>query len=292
VPFLDTAVKVRQISWFSAQNDAAASALHVTNDTAQTLPAGTLSVFADGGFAGEALLPRSKPRESHLLGYGVDLDVELQRDPGMVTETSRLLKFVRDRLEHHYVRARSEQLSITNRSRGARTVYVQLQVSVDNARIEGAAELGREGNEVYAVLEVPGGKEVSQTIQIEEGLKRSFDFAELTALELRRFAAAAAVVPNQRAKLRRAAEQLTSAAKRRGALPKRQAELEQALADIGRVRENARILGAVRAEQVAVMAARVVELEARVSSLRSRITELAAEAEAFDSAAKRELAGL
>ena len=39
VPFLDSAIKVRQIAWFSAQSEAAASALHVTNDTKQTLPA-------------------------------------------------------------------------------------------------------------------------------------------------------------------------------------------------------------------------------------------------------------
>lgn len=65
VPFVDSAIKVRQIAWFSRGRSAAASALHVTNDTKQTLPAGTLSVFGDGGFAGESLLPRSKPNQSH-----------------------------------------------------------------------------------------------------------------------------------------------------------------------------------------------------------------------------------
>jgi hypothetical protein len=294
VPFLNQAIKVRQISWFASKSDTAKSALFVTNDTAQTLPAGTLSVFGDGGFAGESLLSRSKPKQSQLLEYGVDLDVELQRSVADEKEEPRLFRFRDGELELHYLRRRSETLTLSNRSRARRSVFVELDVQVANARVEGAKELGRavETNRPYTALELGPGAELTQTLQIAEGLMKSTSLAALDSGELRELALGSSVEPRQRAILLRAAERLLSAEKRRGAQPKRQAELAQGLADVARVRENTRILGAVRAEQVRAMAQRVVQLEASIAQLRVRIAELELEATAFDAAAKRELARL
>jgi len=293
VPFLDSPIKVRQIAWFPAVGDAASSALHVTNDTKQTLPAGTLSVFGDGGFAGEALLPRTKPNESHLLSYGVDLDIELTRDAADVGEEPKLFAFDGDRLEQHYLRRRTENLELKNRSQSARTVYIELDV-VDNAKVEGAAELGHDGDtdKTYAVVDVPAGEELSQNLKLEEGLRRVYAFAKLDSRLLRGFSAVSTTKPAQRATLARAADQLLQAEKRRGAQPKRQAELEQALADVARIRENARILGGIRAKQVDVMAERIVGLETHITELRTRIAELSSEADGFVAAAKRELGKL
>jgi hypothetical protein len=73
---------------------------------------------------------------------------------------------------------------------------------------------------------------------------------------------------------------------RRGAIPKRQADLNEAWRMWRAVRENARILGGVHAPQVEAMAKRVVELEGRVTQLRQRLAELMSEADAFEAAAK------
>jgi hypothetical protein len=293
VPFLDSAIKVRQIAWFGAHSEAAASALHVTNDTKQTLPAGTLSVFADGGFAGESLLPRAKPNESHLLSYGVDLDIELDRDGGTPTEEPRLFSFSETTLEQHYLRRRTEILKLRNRSRSARTVYIELDV-VNNARIQGTSELGHDANsdKTYTVAQVPANKDLTQTLKVEEGLRRTYEFSTLDSRALRRFSALGSIQPAQRATLGRAAAQLLRAELLLGAKPKREAELEQALADVARIRENARILGGIHADQVDTMATRIVELETKIAQLSSRIAELTSEAEGFVAATKRELSKL
>jgi hypothetical protein len=290
VPFLDSAIKVRQVAWFGVHADAAQSALHLTNDTKQTLPAGTLAVFSDGGFAGEALLARSKPNESHLLSYGLDLDVELERRPGVSSEAPQLFSFDGERLHQHYLRRRTENLTLTNRSGTARTVYVELGV-VDNARVQGAKELGHdaESGKTYTVIDVAAHAELSQSLQLEEALQRSFDDAGLGSQQLRALALAPTTKAGQRATLLRAAEQRAAAERRRGAKPKRQAELQQALADVARVRENARVLGAIRAKQVDAMSERVLQLESRIGQLQSRIAELTSEADGFDAAAQREL---
>jgi hypothetical protein len=293
VPFLDSAIKVRVVSWFSATADAAASALHVTNDTKQTLPAGTISVFGDGGFAGESLLPRSKPNESHLLSYGVDLDVELKRDTSTPSEEPRLFSFANGELEQHYVRRRAQKLSVKNRSGSARTVYVELDV-VNNARVDGATKLGHDPDlgKTYVVLEVPAGKEVTQALKLEEGLRRSTKFTTLTARTLRGFASSKLTSAPQRAILLRAADYFEQAGARQLGQPQRRAELEQALSDVARVRENARILGGVDAERAEAMAERVVQLEAKVSTLRATIARLNRERAELVSAAERELTKL
>ncbi len=290
VPFLDSAIKVKVVSFFPVSGDAAASALHVTNDTKQTLPAGTISVFGDGGFAGESLLPRSKPNQAHLLTYGVDLDIELKRDSSAPSEEPRLFAFDGEQLVQHYLRRRSQKLELQNRSSSARSVFVELDV-VNNARVEGAGQLGHDADsdKTYSVVEVPAGRTVSQSLKLEEGLQRSHAFAKLDSRSLRAFAAVKSTRPAQRATLLRAAEQLVLAEIRRGAIPKRRAELEQALADVTRIRENARILGGIRAKQVETMAERVVQLETRITQLRNRIAELTSEADGFAAATKREL---
>jgi len=292
VPFLSTAIKVRQIAWFGSDSDAAASALHVTNDTAQTLPAGTLSVFSAGGFAGETLLPRSKPKQSHLLSYGLDLDITLERTSGDPEEEARLFEFDGESLTRHYVRKRTETLTLLNRSQSARSVYVQLEV-IDNAQVTGA-ELGRDADthKNYVVVDVPARQELSRKLQLEEGLQHELAFDQLRSNALFGFAAAPGTKQEQRGTLRRAAEQLLSSEKRLGALPKREAELSQAVADVARVRENARILGSMRAEQAEAMARRLVELEGSILALRTRIAELRREADGFKVGARRELGQL
>jgi hypothetical protein len=289
LPFLDSAISARQICWFPAGADVASSALHLTNDTAQTLPAGTLSVFGDGGFAGEAILPRTQPRASHVLAYGLDLDVQLTRESSSRGEEPKLFDFEQDRLVEHYVRRRSETLSLHNRSRTPRRVYVELDV-IDNARIEGAPQLGRNGDtkQTYVVLEVGAAAQLGQTLRIEEALQRRHAFGELSSATLRahaRYPLAAA----QRAVLSRAADLLHAAEIRLGAEPKRRAELEQSLADIARLRENARILSAADAPRAKAMSARLVELESRVTLLRRRVAELTSEAQGLRQNARREL---
>ena len=290
VPFMDSAIKVRQIAWFGAESEAAASALHVTNDTKQTLPAGTLSVFGDGGFAGESILPRAKPNESHLLSYGIDLDVELTRERGDASDEPRMFAFSGTTLEQHYLRRRTETLTLKNRSQSARTVYVELDV-VNNARVQGASELGHDADndKTYTVVQVPAGKDLTQALELEEGLRRSYELAKLDSGKLREFSTIATLKPAQRATLARAAAQLLQAESRLGAKPKRQAELAQAMADVARIRENARILGGIHAKQVDSMAARIVDLEARITQLRTRVAELTSEADGFLVAVKREL---
>ena len=146
-----------------------------------------------------------------------------------------------------------------------------------------------DSDKTYTVAQVPAGKDLTQALELEEGLRRSYELAKLDSGTLREFSTIATLKPAQRATLGRAAAQLLQAESRLGAKPKRGAELAQALADVARIRENARILGGIHAKQVESMAARIVDLEARITQLRTRVAELTSEADGFLAAMKREL---
>ena len=70
-------VEVEALAWFNDAGATARSAVRFRNSTGQTLPAGTLAVFAAGGFAGEAALDRLKPGERRFVQFGNELDAEV-----------------------------------------------------------------------------------------------------------------------------------------------------------------------------------------------------------------------
>ena len=110
-------------------------------------------MFGDGGFAGEALMGRSKPNQP-LLSYGLDLDVELERRPGPGSEAPKL--FVFDGAPAAALFAATQRDSDADEPQQQRTHGVVELAVVDNAKVEGATELGHDhdSGKTYTVLEV------------------------------------------------------------------------------------------------------------------------------------------
>ena len=176
VPFLTTQVKVRRIAWFASPGEDARSALYLTNDTDQTLPAGTLAVFSDGGFAGETLLGRTKPSEERILPYGSDLDVELTTEQHTFTDRPHLLTYNGGPIVEHYVRAHATRYRIQNRSSTARSVYLDLDY-VDNSRVTSGQHVAydAERGQALALFEVPAHSSITPLLKVEEGLVRTHE---------------------------------------------------------------------------------------------------------------------
>ena len=80
-PFLQQPVDVESIAWIDQPGEPARTAVRFVNSTSQTLPAGTISFFGDGGFAGESSLDRLKPGELRFVRFGADLDVNVKTLP-------------------------------------------------------------------------------------------------------------------------------------------------------------------------------------------------------------------
>ena len=278
VPFLSDGIAARRIALFSAPGDSARSAVHLTHQGKQTLPPGTLAVFADGGFAGEASLQRMKPKETQVVEFGVDLDVELREVAHRQTDEVKLLGYASGKLVQHYVRHHALRYELENRSGSGRDVFLKLRF-VNNAKVEGADELAYDTNAstALAVFKLAARKKIERPLSADEGLSRRIDPKTLGSRALSAMANSKVLPERQKKLVRAAADKLLEAEVRRGARGKRRAELGEIEADISRLREHARAIGAVRGAEEVVK--RLLASEDKAKGLRKRIAELGVEDE-------------
>jgi hypothetical protein len=270
MPFLSRPVRAHRIALFKTPGATARSAIHLQNDTGQTLPPGTMALFADGGFAGESALSRTKPSESRIVSFGFDLDVELEQQSARHSDQSRLLVAGTKTLTEHYVRRHQISHQIVNRSAAARTVYLHLRF-VHNSQITGAdrTAFDSEQNAAYAVFEVEPKTRKNRDVSVTEGLQRSHVIEELTLAQLARLADQTSLPNRQRGILRDAAGLLRRSAqhlRHRAATIRSVAELEE---EMDRLRTNIRTLGP-RSEAAAPFVKRLLAAERRASSLRRK----------------------
>jgi hypothetical protein len=235
-------------------------------------------VFADGGFAGEASLGRMKPRETTVVEFGLDLDVELTKSDASQTDETKLLSFSKNQLVEHYVRHHAIAYQIENRSGSGRDVFLKLDL-VNNASVHGTDELAydSQAGAALAVFKIGARQKAERRIKAEEGLSRRHDVKKLTSRGLREMASSKALPDKQRQIVERAADLLLEAEVRRGALGKRKAELAEAERDTIRYREHARALGNAKGADTIVK--RLIESEDKAKKLRTRIGELRTESD-------------
>jgi hypothetical protein len=288
VPFLHAPVSARKIAWFAKPGSEARSAARIANETPQTWPAGTVALFADGGFAGEARLGRMKPKEAALLGFGADLDLTLEQLDVTRRDEPRRVAFSGGALTEHFVRHHQVDYALENRSGSARTVMLDLPY-VQNAKVEGADELDLEAGRL-AVFQIGPRASTPRRLRITEGLQRGLATGPGDWRALRKLSQAPTLDSAQRPLLRAVADALMEAETRRGLIPKRRSDLAEVLADLARLRANhASLRGTDEGE---AMAARILHGEDRVRALRLRIEELGVEERAWLERARTGLARL
>lgn len=252
--------------------------LVLRNDTGQTLPAGPLAVYADGGFAGETVLDRLKPGERRWLGFGADLDVEVEATTLDTQEEAREVSFEDQRLREHFVQRERREVRIVNRGGQARTVEYALDV-VDSSRVEGADGVERDPGTgaTYVLLEVPARERVARTITVQQGLARVTHVDSVDAEALARLVASPAVPAGKRAVLAAAADpqrELERAHRERVGTTAALADVE---ADLERLRAHLEALGGDSGGAAAPLVRRVLDTEDRLAQLRLEMPERDAE---------------
>lgn len=273
VPLLRADVPVERVSYFADDTSTAQSALLFRNATTQTLPSGTVAIFEDGGFGGESAFDRLQPGEQRLLPFGLDLDLELERDKaptksGAVTEKQssrdvrRAVRFENGELFEHFERVEQRAYRVHNRSGQPRRVHLALSV-VNNSRVEQAdALLALDDGQVSAVYDVAAASTRELSLRIVQGLSERREPS--TAL-LRRLATDENLPADQRALLGKAAEQLAEhdRAIARGKQLTRELELLAKSAE--RMRESLPLVVKADPDRGRSLASELVETEARMA---------------------------
>jgi hypothetical protein len=265
VPLLRQPVTAERVSYFENDRAAAQSALLMRNTTQQTLPAGTLAIFEEGGFGGESALTRLKPGEQRLLPFGLDLDVEIEPKGVHQEQTRKLVSFKDDQLIEHFVRTQERRYTLRNRSGSPRTVQLGLSV-VNNARIEHAdAVVLLEGAPPSAVYKLDAQSTRAVQLTISEGLEHGRAFKQLSAAEVARLAADTHLPAAQRAPLAAAAAALADHAQRVASKRQLSAEIELLKAEAARLKDSLPLVAKADPERGRALAAELVRSQARLS---------------------------
>lgn len=246
VPFVQSRLDSASITWMVGFADGTARhAVKVANSTTQTLPEGTISVFADGGFSGETMLPRLKPGERRFLSIGDDPDTEMTVDDRTVVDTPQRLVWRHGQLEEHFVRRTTVTFGLENRSGQPRHVHVEIPAG-SNTKVEGAdrVDFDVDRDTPLAIFEVPpAGKVEARKVVIEEGLSSHSPFAGLTEDRLERLAKASSLAEPERAAMKSGLERLREQRKAEGEVQRLRAETAVIEADIERLRGHLAAMG-------------------------------------------------
>jgi hypothetical protein len=251
-----------------------------------------LSVFAESGFSGSSLLPRSKPGETRLLRFGRDLDVELARELRGQRSEPKLYSFEDGELSEHSLRYSQLAFVMGNKSLSGRTLCATLNVT-QNARIDGADAAGYDTALERAVLsfQLPAKTSITREVRITESVRTPIAAVNATAAFLKHAASTESVHASQRPILARAAEQMRGAEIARGSLARYEAELEQLRGDLSRLEGHVRALGS-SSDEGERAAERLRLAEDRFQRLRQRVAVTSREVAECDARARQILSGL
>jgi hypothetical protein len=273
VPFLQSSVVTRRITWFSGPDEPGRSAVRFVNATRQTLPAGPIALFEGGGFAGETGLSRLKPSERAFLSFGTDLDVELESGDADSEEVTQRVSFHRGALVEDFLRNGVRRYTLKNRARAARTVYLSLDI-VDNSKIEGADELDYDVHDKkpLAVFKAEPGKQAERTLKIQEGLKRSTHVSALSAKRAAELAGLESLPAPDRAQLKEAATRIEEAEARQKEREETQASIDEVNDDLKRLREHLTALGdkSGQGANANPLVKRILDAEDKLAALRQK----------------------
>jgi hypothetical protein len=271
VPFLQKGVEVNAVAWFDSPSASARSAVRFVNTTGQTLPAGTLAVFADGGFAGESTLDRLKPGEGRFVQFGDELDVEVTEKKATPREEPKRLTFTDDRFEEHFLRTTELTYELENRAPTPRTLYVRLPMDA-NAKITGAdgADFDDAIRRPIVVFRLAARERTKRTFSVLEGLSRSISLPSLTEKGLLAIIEQASLPPSELATAREAALKLKDVAAMAKALTTAETELSDAAADVERFQKHLQALSGDKGSAVTPVVARLLEAEDRLAAVKKR----------------------
>lgn len=277
IPFVSENIEAEVISWVSGAGVPARVGVRLLNGTRQTLPAGPLAVYSDGGLAGESALDRMKPGERRFIQYGHDLDVELTAVRSQGKDEPQRLSFEHDHLDEHFLRRQDALYRIVNRSGLPRTLYFGLGLG-QNARVQGADRLDFDAEKKHAVaiFELPPQSRVERPLSTVEGLQRSTGLKSLRAARLTELSAAAAIPAAERAILQEAAARRRELEESEKEFEKTQAEISKTEKELGRLREHLKAMGhetAAGAAQNPVLK-RILDAEDRLSMLQKKLDTL------------------
>ena len=278
VPFLDQPVEATALSWTEeSHTDVVRAGVRFVNTTGQTIPAGPVSFFADGGFAGDSAIERLKPLERRFLTFAADLDVTIKVAGRPPSDESKRVVFAQGRLEEHFLRTTERTLDVEVRSPVPRDLYFAMHI-LSNATVTGADALDFDAStdRPVAILHLAPQKTVTRVLTSVEGREQSFALDALTSERLLKLAAHASLPDGERTALRDAAARATDLEATARSADEARAEIAEIEKDLPRLNEHLKALGGEKAGggDGAPFVRRILAAEDRLTAARRNVAAL------------------
>lgn len=267
LPIIDRGVNAEAVTVISGAEPWLA--VRLTNSTPLTLEGGTVAIFTDGAYAGEAQIDRVKPNEVRVVRHGEDLDLEHVRREEVIEGPVRAVRRSGTTVELHRVDVRKHTLDLTSRADKKRTLLFELTTGNGYRVVDGAEEDVRSpGQPRYARLTLDPKQKRTVEVREEGAVVERVALESLTAQRLDRLLAQkiGADVRTTLGGLRAEVARAEAAAERVGKIDARLRQLE---ADSGRLRDNLAAAGKGGATKVAEeLGRKLLAVEEELAKLR------------------------
>ncbi len=267
LPIIDRGVSAEAVTVISGAE--AWLAVRLTNSTPLTLEGGTVAIFTDGAYAGEAQIDRVKPNEVRVVRHGEDLDLEHSRRQETIEGPVKAVRRNGTTVELHRVDVRKHTLDLTSRADKKRTLLFELGTGNGYRVVDGAEEDVRSpGQPRYARLTLEPKQKRTVDVREEGAVVERVTLEGLTTQRLDRLLAQkiGADVRTTLGGLRAEVARAEAAAERVGKID---AQLKQLEADSGRLRDNLAAAGKGGATRVAEeLGRKLLAVEEELAKLR------------------------
>lgn len=274
LPIVNQEIEGRKVSIYNpgTHEKYPLNGLELTNSTDLHLMQGPVTVFEDEVYAGDAKLPDLKPGEERLIGYALDLAVELLTKQKSTPEQLLSMRVAKGvlYLRHKYVDRR--EYLIKNKAEREKTLLLEQPYSDDWTLVKPAEAYERTQNLLRFEVALPPGETIEFPVELERVGDQTVALVNLDVERIKFYLRMRTLTPE----IRQALERLVELRARLDDLRTQREDLERqvqtAVEEQARIRENLRTLPQ-NTDSYKRQLEKFDELETRIGTLREQIEQ-------------------
>ena len=248
IPLVEAAVKAEKVSVFSGEKAESGGSVHpmlcaeLTNSAGMKLPAGPITVFDDGSYAGDALIEFFPENDKRLIAYGEDLSVT-----GIVSSSSEQemtsVVISRGVMTLNRKRTYVKEYALKNASAKARRIIVE-HPFVDGASLAQPAKADEKTDRLYRFSVALGaGAETKFTVKEQLPVQETVVLSGLSLENLLYYRSSGEITAKARAAFDKAVEFKKKADDAQKAQTLLETQKRDKIAEQDRVRKNLEAAG-------------------------------------------------
>ena len=276
VPIVNDTVTFERVSIYneSSLDQHPLNGLRVTNETSLKLPAGPVTIYDDGAYAGDAQIGHLSPGERRLVTYAVDLPVTVSSDAESTQRIARS-RIVGGVLETEHVRAFEKTYRIRNTSDRTRRMLVEHPARPNRELVEPAEPLERTGDLYRFEVELDADMSTTLAVREQQPVRQTIAIGTRSIDTLEQYAASGRISDAVREALGEAIDMRRRISRIEEEIDAVADEREQIFGDQDRLRRNLESVG--RDSSIGRRYIRQLdEQEDRLAELRDEVADLQA----------------